>query len=317
MAQYTSKSQDSAVPDSSAAIALAGSQIVAQEQSLLFDAFEGATVDTDKWTAGSASGGSVSQSAGLTLKTSTNTAGSANVLSTGAVVFLPYAELSFKAHVRIATALVADCSREMTLKVDSNNYAQFLATGTSWIARVYAAGAEFAADTPISLPNAGDLAFMDLEMRVHPEAVYFVANGVQVASYSSRGRTGRLWTTGVLAQAFFKVINSGSAVDNSMELRSVSITRRFNALPGIVRAKKMSADGIVARGPCWYLGCKRIANSGGSAVIYDNVAASGTVVDEYGAGVVANFGITPGAIECINGIYADLTTDALMVYYIS
>jgi len=317
MAQYTSKAQDSAVPDSSAAIALAGSQIVAMEHALLFDAFEATTVDTDKWTAGTGSGGTVTQSSGITLNTSTNTAGSASILSVPTAVFLPYAEMTFKAHLRFGTALVADCAREMTLKVDASNYAQFLGTGTSWVARVYAGGAEFAADTPISLPNAGDLSYMDLEMRVHPEAVYFIANGVQVASYSSRGKVSRLWQSGVLGQAFFKAINSGSAVANTMEIRTMSLTRRFNAFPGVVRAKKMTADGIVARGPCWYLGCRRISGTTNSAIIYDGTDAGGTIIDQIAAAGDAPPGLMPGAIECINGIYVDLTTDALMVYYIS
>jgi hypothetical protein len=93
----------------------------------------------------------------------------------------------------------------------------------------------------------------------------------------------------------------------------VVVTRRFNVVPGLKRTKKMTADGIVCRGPCLYLGCKRIASTGGTAVIYDNTAASGTVVDEYGAGVV----LPPrGVVECINGIYCDLTTDPVMIDYI-
>lgn len=318
MAQVTSKTQDSAVADSSAAVAYAGSQIVAQEHVIMYDVFEGSTIDTDKWTASTASGGTNTQSAGITLATSTNTAGNANILSVPVAIFLPYAELSFKAHLRMGTVPVASNTREMTLKVDSNNYAQFLLNGTEFVCRVYAAGAGVAADVPVSMVNPGGLGYMDLEIRVLPEAVYFIGDGVQLASFGSRGSTTRLWQTGVLAQAYFRTLNAGAATDNTMLIRSVMMTRRFAALPGIVRAKKMTADGIVARGPCWYLGCKRITDGDGTAVIYDNTAASGKIIDEYGsAGIAASVAITPGAIECINGIYVDLTTDSLMIYYIS
>jgi hypothetical protein len=62
---------------------------------------------------------------------------------------------------------------------------------------------------------------------------------------------------------------------------------------------------------------RRIASTGGAAIIYDNVSAAGTVVDEYGSGVQISGAPWSSPRFCYNGIYLDMTTDNVEVFYIA
>jgi len=321
--EISAVSKDSATPSRSA-VSQAGAQIVVQDQILLADIFEGGTLDSSaRWSATTASGGTVTQASatGCTLATSTNTAGSAILQSNFVVPYLAGAEVSMRFCVRLGTAGVGSNTREMGLRVDGSNYIEFLVNGTDWVTRVQSGGSTFAADYPISGIRADDMVPMELEIRIQrtPERVSFIyhvdGQPTQIQSYAQRGVTTRLFQ-GALAQVYFRTLNAGSAVDNTLILHSVLVTQRWTAGSQNIKSKKMTADGIVCRGPVLYYGMRRIATTGGSAIMYDAVSAAGTVVDEYGAATKLDGGPFSSPIFCYQGLYLDLTTDNVVVWYL-
>jgi hypothetical protein len=222
---------------------------------------------------------------------------------------------------RVGTAGVSGNTREMGLRVDGSNYIEFLVNGTDWVARVQSGGSAFSADYPISGVRADDLVPMELEIRVQraPERVSFIyhVDGLptQIQSFAQRGVSTRLFQ-GALAQAYFRTLNSGSAVDNTLILHSVIVSQRWNAGAQNIKTKNMTADGIVCRGPVLYYGMRRIATTGGAAVMYDSVSAAGTIVDEYGAATKLDGGPFASPIFCYNGLYLNLTTDLVQVWFL-
>lgn len=89
---------------------------------------------------------------------------------------------------------------------------------------------------------------------------------------------------------------------------------QFNRLAGgpIVKYASVTADGIVVNGPAILYGVVLIA-AGTMANIYDNTAASGTVLIPSTTASV-NFG--GAGVLCNNGIYADWTSGTWLVLYV-
>ncbi len=78
----------------------------------------------------------------------------------------------------------------------------------------------------------------------------------------------------------------------------------------------LSADGVVATGPGFALGCFVTSSSSGVIRFYDNTAASGTViVDQYAVGAGD---WVPFPVEFVNGLYFDLVSGSatVTVYYV-
>jgi len=85
-----------------------------------------------------------------------------------------------------------------------------------------------------------------------------------------------------------------------------------------ISSGKLVSSQIVYTGPCFYFGfaCKN-AGAAFNVVIYDNTAASGTEVEDYGTdsnkemeGHVLNSPVT-----CSNGLYLSLGGGSAIVYY--
>lgn len=322
MATFSTQAQDGATAKFGV-IGLTGAQLVTEGQVLLGDIFEGSTLDTsDRWSTTVANGGSVTQTSagGLVINPSTATNGTATIQSNVVVPYLAGSEIVMRVSARTGTAGVASNTRQIALRVDSNNYISFLLDSTSFVARVQSGGSQFSADAPISIVSPDALAAMELEIRVSrsPDEVHFLAGTEEkmqgVATFVQRGSATRLFQ-GALAQVYCQSVNSGSAVANTLILNSVLVTQRFTMANQVIRSKKMTADGIVVRGPAFYFGMDRIANGGGSAIMYDNVAASGEIVDQYGTDA-QRIGPWASPRFCYNGLYLDLTTDNVVVYYI-
>lgn len=323
-AEIAAVGKDSATPTRSA-VSQSGAQLFTQEQILLADIFEGATLDTSaRWASPTlANGGTVTQAdaTGLTLATSTNTAGSAILQSALVVPYLACAEVSIRASVRMGTVGVSGNSRELGLRVDGSNYIEYLLNGSDWVTRVQSGGSTFAADYPITGVRADDLVPMDLEIRIQrsPDRVSFIyhvdGQPQQIQSYAQRGIATRLFQ-GALAQVYARTLNSGSAVDNTMILHSLVVSQRWNAPGQNIIAKKMTADGIVCRGPALYYGMCRATATGGAAIMYNNTSAAGTIVDQYDASMVSRNGPWAAPIFCYSGLYLDLTTDNVVVYFL-
>lgn len=318
----TSREQDYATARSSVT-AVSGQKLVAQEQIVMRDEFQGATLDeTARWTKATASGGSVTQATatGCTLDSSTNSAGSASITSQAAIPLLAGSEVALKTTVRFGTDGEANNTRHVALWVDSSNYAEFCLDGTSLVCRVIGNEATYGSDTTINMVQPNDNTFMDLEIRAAraPDRVHFVVNDVQVGSYEQRGSSTKLFQ-GMIAYAYFKTLNSGATSANTIIVSSVLATRRWNAFPQEVKVKRLAASGLVVRGPCFYVGCTRTGSgSTTAATIYDNTSATGTIVDAWHASNPSYY--RPQApIFCANGIYVSYGsgTDDFQIYYIA
>ncbi len=83
-------------------------------------------------------------------------------------------------------------------------------------------------------------------------------------------------------------------------------------------SKRLSADGIMVATPCiLHAVTVHATTAGGAVLLYDNAsAASGTVVADLSTAVDAETIVLSGLnLRCENGLYANLTTAGVMVYY--
>jgi hypothetical protein len=304
---------------------MSGSKITASDQIIISDIFEGSTLDsTARWATSLSSGGTVTQTSatGCTVASSTNTAGSAILQSNAVIPYLAGSEISMRVSCKMDTVGVASNTREIGLRVDSDNYAEFRLDGTSWLTRLYSGASGFGSDYTISSPLADNLTNMDLEIRVqrNPDRIAFVYYGeegaVQIQSYEQRGSSTRM-LQGALAQVYFRTVNTGSAIDNKLTINSVLVTRRWHALPQEIRVKSLAASGLVCRGPCFYFGIRRTQGTTSNLTVYNNTTGTGTIVDENY--VAAQAFTPPGPVFCHNGIYVSYAsgTDAALVYYMA
>lgn len=90
--------------------------------------------------------------------------------------------------------------------------------------------------------------------------------------------------------------------------------QQFNRLAGgpVVKYAVVTADAAVATGPAILYGIVNIA-AGTMAAVYDNTAASGTVLIPSSTGSVNFAGM---GVLCNNGIYADWTSGTWLVLYV-
>ena len=318
----TSREQDGATARSSIT-AVSGQKLVAQEQIIMRDEFQGATLDeTARWTKATASGGAVTQATatGCTLDSSTNSSGSATITSQAPLPLLAGSEVAFKTTVRFGTDGEANNTRSIALWVDASNYAEFCLDGTSFVCRVIGNEVVYGSETAINIVQPNDNTFMDLEIRAAraPDRVHFIVNDVQVGSYEQRGSSTKLFQ-GMIAYAYFKTLNGGASAANTIIVSSVLATRRWNAFPQEVKVKRLAASGLVVRGPCFYVGASRTgAGSTTAATVYDNTSATGTIVDVWNSSNLPYY--RPQApIFCASGIYVSYGsgTDDFQIYYIA
>jgi hypothetical protein len=83
-------------------------------------------------------------------------------------------------------------------------------------------------------------------------------------------------------------------------------------------AVRRTTDGIIVASPCILRGVTvHSTTAEGGVLLYDNAsAASGTVVADIFAAVDEDTVVAlPLNVRCMNGLYADLTTANIVVYY--
>lgn len=83
-------------------------------------------------------------------------------------------------------------------------------------------------------------------------------------------------------------------------------------------AVNITSDGVIVASKCILRGVTSLSTTAnGRAIVYDNAsAASGTVVADVAAASQWDTGITgPLDVRCENGLYVNLTTASVTVYY--
>lgn len=87
-----------------------------------------------------------------------------------------------------------------------------------------------------------------------------------------------------------------------------------------LKAVPVTADGAISAAPCWYYGARIVGDKTNvaTALLYDNGAASGTLVDQLNVAKDDTFGQpfeTP--VWCAIGLYADITTVGRLIVWIA
>jgi hypothetical protein len=81
---------------------------------------------------------------------------------------------------------------------------------------------------------------------------------------------------------------------------------------------RVSASGLIFRGPCWYYGFTGLPGGANrTTIIYDNTAASGTQVEDF---VMDGNKPTDGhshaiPCKCQNGLYLSLAGGSVNIFY--
>jgi hypothetical protein len=109
-----------------------------------------------------------------------------------------------------------------------------------------------------------------------------------------------------------------SIVDIMNELTTGEL-QQFNRQAGgpiVLQSDPITADGVVVSGPCIYYGAICLG-AGDIVAIYDNLAASGTVLLGAQTGTLNTFyGVAGVGRQCSNGIYVNWTSGTWVVLYV-
>jgi len=283
-----------------------GASAIAPQSILFGDSFHGAVLDEDgRWTQNAGTSGDASVADGQLLLATGATGGFITLTSKPKFALYSGAELLFTAIVRLASAPISGSVRNIGLQgVGVNDQLYFNITDTAWQVKI-TTGPGTVIPWNIGSPRADALAWMKLQIRATKSRAQFIINDSPIYLYNSIGEQEPLHHVS-LCTAFLESSDGTSAGDNWMYVSEVSVVRSFESWPATVMRKRITADGIIARGPCWYLGMKKGSGTGTCFIHDDVTAGASTKIDEW-TGV--DFDKQPtGPIECQTGIYADVSS---------
>lgn len=210
-----------------------GAAVVGEEQLLLQDSFAADPPDTagifTRWIKTQVTTGTVSRTgAVLTLFSGTGAAGECRFESQEPTPYMGGQTTILRGVVRFGTDGIAGNRREFGLWQDANNYIFFVLDETQFFCRCFSGGVAQAPDIPITIVQADDNTFMDLEIRVtKTEARFLINTGsdvFQVGHFSAIGTQTPI-QQGIHTKVWMRTVNIGSTVDNTLMIDEVSLTR--------------------------------------------------------------------------------------------
>jgi hypothetical protein len=284
----------------------------APQQILFGDSFHGSTLDTvARWDKAETGTASVVVGDGQCLLSTGAGAGTARIKSLPKFALYSGSEILFSCTARRGTAPIDGNDVYIGLEISGSNAFHWNLADTAW-KNIAIVGGGGLYERNITSPRIDALNWMNLQIRMTKSRVQFLANKQFIWEYNQIDQQEPVGF-GSLCYVWIENTNGSATNDNQLYLSEVSVVRSFENWPAAVQPKRITADTLIARGPCWYLGHKKI--SGTNAVtIYDNTAGSGTIIDEW-TGVTFDKDI-PGPIECQTGIYAKLASgsDPSIIY---
>lgn len=237
-------------------IGLHGDQRFAQRYCLVADEFETGTLDTTRWTAVTANGGSVTPSNGvLTLTTSANAAGQAGLDSVTRLAPIMGTELYGRWVARYGTDSDTDNTRWLGFRNpdDPTTQMYFELDDSTLAIKVDDAGSTEESDTTITPFAPDDNYYWLLEIFYSKWEVRFAVNGAEVGSWNMAGanRTTPFMSSNVFC-AFAENLNSGSTTSNTFTLTEMSAYLLGDIAHGPTAhtvSRDATSDAQLCRGP--------------------------------------------------------------------
>jgi len=285
----------------------------APQQILFGDSFHGTVLDTSaRWTKNETGLGTVVQGDGQVLLSTGAGVGHARIKSVPQFALYSGSELLFTAVVRRGTVPMTGNNMFIGLEVSGANYFHWALQDASWKALASFGGGGLL-DQVISDPRIDELEYMKLQIRLTKSRVQFIANDQLQKTWESQGGVDAL-NFGSLCYVWAECTNVSGSANNYVYISEMSVVRSFENWPGPAIPADIAASTLIARGPCWYLGTKKVSGTNG-IIIRDDLSATGRVVDRWASG--GGYAPPPGPIECQKGIYAEYAsgTDPAIIYY--
>ena len=247
--------------------------------------FDGTTLDPNFWTPTTANGGTVTQAGEIQLDTSTNAAGSASYTSVRSSRFVVGAALKFQGLFKFVTAATTDNVRRCGAYGATDGFF-FQLDGSTFSVGSRKASSDTLVDSGSFNGNYGpsftpvNTQYYKLEIEWTPKGVFWYVDGKLLHKIG----TGHL--SNILSLPInFENVNAGSTTDVAFDCLGVAIVRLGN-LETNPTSKYQSGTtaGLVLKYGAGALRGVVISGVANNSVItlYDNTAASGTVIWSYG-----------------------------------
>lgn len=296
-----------------ARVTSSGASPSAPQQVLFGDSFHGGTLDeTARWDKAATGTATVVVGDGQCLLSTGAGAGTARIKSLPKFALYSGSEILFTCVARRSTAPITGNSTYIGIEISGSNAFHWNLADLLW-KNIAVVGGGGLYERNITSPRIDALTWMNLQIRMTKSRVQFLANKNLVWTWDQIDQQEPVGF-GSLCYVWIENTNGSATNNNHLYLSEVSVVRSFENWPAAVQAKRITANGLIALGPCWYVGQKKVSGTNG-LLVYDNTTNSGTIVDEWASG--GGYAPPAGPIECQTGIYAQLASgsDPSIIYY--